>query len=108
MKAIIRLGLLVLLAMACSSCLTSALWDSVHPNERIFIPASEITEAELVRKVIEYKKYDNGDFHGYLVQKSYLSKLGDYTLLTLGTPITVSVDGAMVAIYIWVYSGCPH
>ena len=108
MKATSRLGLFLFQVITCSSCLTQVLWDNVHPNERVFIPATEITEVELVRKEIDYKKYDKGDFHGYLVKKGVLSKLGDYSLLTLGTPITVSIDGAMVAVVVWGKAGFPH
>jgi len=106
MKIVSRILILpLLLIMACSSCLTKTVWDNINPNEHVWIPADSITEASLIKKGIEFEKFDQKDPKGYLVKKSALRKLGDYTLLTLATPITVTLDGTMIVVCLWAYSG---
>lgn len=100
-------GVALLLALACSSCCTQTLWDRIDPNERVWIPDTDITEAELIQKGVEYKKY-GGDFpHGYLVKKSSMQKFSEYTILTLATPITLTVDSVLVVVYLWASVGGP-
>lgn len=90
----------LLAAILCSACCTQALWQNVNPAERVWIPAGSVTEETLIRKGVAYQKFDREDPKGYLVKKSSLRKLGEYTLLTLATPITVAVDGTMTAVYL--------
>jgi hypothetical protein len=108
-----------LCALTCQSCCTTALWDSLDPGERVWIPADQITEEELKSKGLEYEKYDitpdklkqevstyKGDsrgVQGYLVEKGGLRKLRDCALLVAATPITLVVDGVVVAV---VVAGC--
>jgi hypothetical protein len=83
---------------------TKALWENTNPNDHIWIPASAITEADLIRKRVSYRKCDEEslDLHGYLVKKSAIRKFGDYTVRTLATPVTVTVDGTVVVVCIFV------
>jgi hypothetical protein len=69
------------------------MWDTFDPQEPVWIPASTITEAELTKKGIEYRKSSSERDPGYVVKKGSLRKFGEYTLLTLATPLTVIVDG---------------
>jgi hypothetical protein len=78
--------------LANMSCSTHALWDSTDPNEQIWIPASQITEEELVKRGVAYEVYSQEDCNGYLVEPGNLSKFKDYSLRTLCTPITLAVD----------------
>lgn len=100
-------GVALLLALACSSCFTQTLWNRIDPNERVWIPDTDITEAELIQKGVEYMKFDKEAPCGYLVQKSSLRKFGEYTVLTLTTPITLTVDTAIVVVYLWASLGGP-
>ncbi len=76
----------------CASCATTSLWESTNPRERVLIPESQITQAELDRRGVAYESYNGLFGSGYLVEKGRLRKFADYTLLTLGTPIAVAVD----------------
>jgi hypothetical protein len=107
MKRIVQMGLLALsclVPLVSGGCLTSALWDSVDPKERVWVPSSEVSEAELARKGLEYEKVGN-PVTGYRVGKSDLQKFGDYAVLTTLTPVTVTLDAAaicaVVAGYMW-------
>ena len=96
---------LLLVAQFCTSCagienvsVTCKLWDDADPHSRIWIPADKITEQELQKRGVKYEKFTNGQLNGYVVHKSSLEKFGDYTVLTLGTPITVAIDAAGAAV----------
>ena len=97
----------ILLILICSSCLTKTVWDNINPNENVWIPADSITEVSLIKNGIRYEKFDQKEPKGYLVKKSAIRKLGDYTLLTLATPITVTVDGVIIAVFLWAPLGGP-
>lgn len=90
--------MVLLMAALASSCATDALWRATDPNERFWIDAEDITEAELQRNKIAYCKYD-GDFGpGYVVEKSAARKLQDYTIRALATPVTIVVDTTVVVV----------
>lgn len=94
----------------CSSCCTQALYDSVDPNERVWIPADQITPEELARRGVAYERVDwgsDGSVRGYMVEKTAVEKFRDYSLLILGTPVTVTIDGVVIAAYVWLAAGCP-
>ncbi|MFC1652112.1 hypothetical protein ACFL3F_00180 [Planctomycetota bacterium] len=85
-----------------SSCtVTKDLWDSYDPNEWIWIPANEITEEALLKKGLDYQDAtrDSGG-GGYMVEKTKLVKLHDYTMLTLGTPVAVFIDSVPLIVYL--------
>jgi hypothetical protein len=92
------LPLTLSLSIVGSSCCTELLTDNIKPDEPVWIPASVATEAELREKGVPYTKYDSDDLHGYLVKKSSMRRLGEYTLLTLATPLTLTVDTAVVVV----------
>ena len=85
-------GILAVVLLATMSCSTRALWDSTDPNEQVWIPASQISEEELKERGVMYEVYSNEDCNGYLVEPGNLSKFKDYSLRTLCTPITLTVD----------------
>jgi len=82
----------ILLACSFVSCSTQALWERTNPGERIWIPAAEITQAQLDQRHVKYEKYDGSFGHGYLVEKSALQKFRDYAFRALGTPAAVAID----------------
>jgi len=67
--------------------------------------ADVITEKELVRKGVKYIKNEQASV--FYVEKSDFDKLADYTYRTIGTPITVVVDAAIVVLvaYVVISSG---
>ncbi|MDA0577724.1 MAG: hypothetical protein O3B24_06450, partial [Verrucomicrobia bacterium] len=64
-------------------------------------------ERALVTHGVHYRKFADREPRGYLVEKSSMQKLGDYTVRTLATPITVVIDGTAIAIYLWASGGYP-
>ena len=89
--------LAVLLGMSMlfnSSCATQALWDETNPRERVWVSSSEVTEQRLIDKGIPYYRSDDQLGPGYLIPKTTVRQLGDYTIRVLATPITVTIDAA--------------
>jgi hypothetical protein len=74
------------------------LWDDTDPNERIWIDADAITEAELKKRGVEYEIYTTETFNGFLVKKSAKDKFKDYHLRLLGAPVTLVVDAATTVV----------
>ncbi|MBN1509375.1 MAG: hypothetical protein JW955_21190 [Sedimentisphaerales bacterium] len=112
MKCVVKMGLLALsclVSLVSGGCLTCALWDSIDPDERVWVPSSEVTETELAGKGVEYEK-EGDPVVGYNVEKSDLRKFGDYAALTALTPITVVVDAAVICAvvggYLFLLSYC--
>ncbi len=60
--------------------------------------AASISEEELVARNLRFEPYQDQWCKGYLVEKSSLRKLRDYTLRTLGTPITLAIDTPVVIV----------
>ena len=84
--------------MFTSSCATQSLWDATNPHERIWVSASEVTEQQLIDKQIPYYKSNDELGSGYLIPKSKVRQLGDYTIRMFATPITVTVDAATTVV----------
>jgi hypothetical protein len=111
MRCAIRMGLLALSCLApllSSGCVTAALWNSINPHDYVWVPSSEVTEAELAKKGLDYKKTDD-PVAGYSVEKTDFQKAGDYTALAVLTPLTVALDVAIVCGVVcafMVYCGC--
>ena len=107
-SGVARCGFVVLLLipLVSSGCMTSALWDSVDPDKRVWVPASKTTEEQLRKKGLSYEKHrftskqlgDNGIVcddevvEGFLVEKSDLQKFGDTLVLIAATPFTLAAD----------------
>lgn len=81
----------------CNSCATSALWKSTDPNGYAIIKFTDISEEELQNKGSKYYKDDNT--LSYYVNKNSYQKFKDYTYRVLGTPFTIVVDAAAIAIF---------
>ena len=88
----------IVLAAFCASCLTQKLWDVADPKEYVAVASDRVTEEELQAKGITYYRSKTHDI--YFVKKSSVRRLGDYTIRTLGTPITLTMDvtGGIVVI----------
>ena len=83
-----------MVAVLTSSCATRALWRATDPLEYVAVPQSEVSESELQKSGVDYRKDDE---HGvYYVEKSSLRRLGDYTIRACATPVTVCLDVAPV------------
>jgi len=98
MRCTIQMGLLALsclVPLVSGGCLTSALWNTINPEDLVWVPSSKVTEAELVKDGREYKP-EGDPVTGYYVAKTDLQKFGDYAILATLTPITVVIDVAVV------------
>ncbi len=73
-----------------SSCFTPALWEATNPRERIAIAYDDISEDTLKQKGIRYERYEAKEY--FLVDKTSMRKLGDYSVRILGTPFAVALD----------------
>jgi len=91
MKQILRLGLVLFLAMACCSCASWSWLDFSEINEPVFVPASQISEQDLIKKGVPYKKYDEGNIHGYYLPKSQIQKVSNYAVLAVEYTAAVPV-----------------
>ncbi len=90
------IAILLPIVFLCSSCCTSALWESYEPDGYIQIGYTEITEQELREKKMDFIKDDaNSSFY---VPKSNMRKLSEYSIRLFATPITVAVDAALIVI----------
>ena len=89
---------ILLVTLLCTSCVTPALWEHTNPQEYVEIPFKDITEQELIESRVSYYRDDRRGV--YYAEKSTLTKLRDYTLRAIGTPFTVTLDTAGVAIVV--------
>jgi len=100
---------LALMSASCSGGATGTLWENTDPTERIYIPSTEITQAELERRGVKYETYHGTLLDGYFVEKSKLQKFRDYAFRALGTPVTVTLDTAagvtVVGVFVLLESG---
>ncbi len=79
--------------------------ERCDPNERIFIPSSQINMDELDERDVFYEVYVSGeDGYGYLIEKSAFQKFRDYTYLALATPLAVTADVVIGGVYIVCYA----
>ena len=92
-------GCLAVVALCCS-CVTHALWRDTNPHEVLWIPADQITVAELERRGVAYSACSDDRGEGFVVGKSSEEKFQDYTLRTLGTPVTIVIDAATVTLVV--------
>jgi len=82
----------------CTSCATYTLWHRTDPSEYVVMPQSPATERFLAEHKLQSIKDDP---HGlYFVEKSRLRKFKDYTIRTLGTPVTVTLDAATTVLVV--------
>ena len=57
-RGVPRCGFLLLLVpLTSSGCLTSALWNSADPDERVWVSASKTTEEQFEEKGLSYTRY---------------------------------------------------
>ena len=87
---------LLAIAFLCSSCCTSAMWESYDPDGYIQIEYAEITEQELLDKKVEYIKDDATS--SFYVPKSNMRILSEYSIRLLATPVTVALDAALIVV----------
>jgi hypothetical protein len=81
-----------------TACVTTSLWKATDPEEYVSIQQKEVSESELQKSGLTYRKDDR---HGvYYVEKSGLRRLGDYTIRFFATPVTVVLDAAPAIVVI--------
>ena len=74
--------------------------DSYDPNEWVWIHVDDIDREKLDKKGVRYKYIEHEYGRGYMVEKSEVQKLCDYTVRTLATPVTVVIDCVPLIIYV--------
>ncbi len=84
----------LLAVLLASSCATRKLIKDTSLGERIWIDASSMSEEELIRRHVDYRKYTDELGTGYLVKKNKIQKFRDIMIRATGTPITLAVDAA--------------
>jgi hypothetical protein len=100
LRRLFALGMVVIMT---TSCATSKLWEATDPEEYVSVPQSEVSEAELREKGVDYRK---DDAHGvYYVEKSSLRRLGDYSIRFFAAPVTVVLDAATAIVVVGVVVG---
>jgi hypothetical protein len=90
----VRCGLFGL-AIVLSSCTTRALWNATDPNKFVPVPQDQTTEMELERRGLAYRR--NVKERLYFVEKTTSRKAEDYAARVLMTPLTIAVDGLLIA-----------
>ena len=94
--------LAAIIVMCGSACTTSMLWDSTDPQEYVEILDASVSIQELNDRGIKYR-VDQAT-NRVFVAKSSLRKLGDYTIRTLATPLTIVIDTASTLVVVAVLS----
>ena len=94
MKHYLRYLALSAVLLFSQGCMTYALLEEVRPSERVLIPCSKISEEELQREGRAYTKYEDRDY--YMVEKTRWQKSRDYAILSVGLPVAVAIDGAII------------
>ena len=76
-----------------SGCATKALVEVTNPNHKVYVSSNDVTEEELQQKGRKYTKHEDGNYGDYyMVEKTPWRKTGDYTLLVVGFPFTLTTD----------------
>lgn len=99
----LRIIVWILIAAQLSSCATPALWRKTDPSSYIVMSSDVITEEELHKRGAKYIKNEQAAV--FYVKKSDFDKFADYTYRTIGTPITVVVDAAIVVLVAYALLG---
>ncbi len=86
----------MLIAAQLLSCVTQALWKRTDSSSYVVISSNDISEEELQKRGAKYIKNDEAAV--FYVEKSDFEKFKDYTYRTLGTPVTVVIDAAIVVL----------
>lgn len=86
------------LAILTSACATKALWEATDPAEYVSVPQTDVSEAELRERGIDYRRDDTQGL--YYVEKSNIRRLGDYSIRFFATPITVALDAVPAIVVI--------
>lgn len=72
--------------------ITRALWENTNPHERVFVPKGNLSDEELEGRGVAYEPFRMWDEDGYLIAKSDLRKLSDYSIRLFVTPVTLAAD----------------
>jgi hypothetical protein len=86
---------LILMAIGLCSCggeRTKRLIEYVDPERMVVIPKEEAGPIIKTMNPSEYIVLNNGN---YLVHKSKIRMLGDYTVIAAAAPVTITIDSAM-------------
>jgi hypothetical protein len=85
----------ILCICGCAGRATSNLHDSVDPNKMYAVSKSEFEKNRAKFTKNDYVQLGNGN---YLVHKSDLEKIGDYSIIVVSAPITISLDAIMYVV----------
>lgn len=84
----------MILATFCSSCATQYLWKATDPSEYVMVSCGDISRDYLESHSLNYvEDREKGVFY---VEKGRLCKFRDYAIRTIGVPVTVTIDTAIV------------
>jgi hypothetical protein len=84
----------LLITVFCSSCCTSILWELTDPNDRVEVSFRDATEQEWKAEGLDYYRDETQKL--FYVEQNSNQKFENYTLRTVGTPITVAVDAVIL------------
>ena len=90
--------LAMVLICACSSCATPFVWKHTNPAEFVALENNEETRQLIEENGLAFYEDYGGQF--LYVEKTDIRKFQDYSLRTLGVPIAVVVDTAIVILVV--------
>lgn len=82
------------LMLLCSSCATTALWETTASDERVWIDSRKITPEQLETRCARQQVAAIPVAGGYLVEKSKGRRAADIALRAAGTPVALAIDAA--------------
>lgn len=99
------MGLTLICILLLPSCATNRLWENTNPNEKLWVDTRDIADVELRNGERDYEYLSCGAVRGYMVEKSDARKVSDFMLRALGTPVTLTLDSAVMLAYVLGNSG---
>ena len=85
--------------LLCQSCCTKVLWSAASPHNVVWIKQGAISEAALKARGVEYRKCEDAVLgSGFVIEKTKAEKFRDYSVVALGTPITLVLDGVTLVV----------
>ena len=85
--------------LLCQSCCTKVLWSAASPRNVVWIKQGSLSEETLKAKGVEYRKCEDSVLGtGFVIEKTKVEKFRDYSVVVLGTPITLVVDGVTLVV----------
>lgn len=86
----------VVACLLCTSCATPYVWKKTDPHALNRMPKNQATEDHIRRHELKYAPDRDNKY--YLVEKTGGEKAIKYTMRTIGTPLAVAFDVALVCL----------